>query len=163
MKILCRTLAYIELIFGSIGSIILAYSLGVKFDYPTLELKRDGTATFAIFATAILCVITIWAILYAISEILENQEKIIKILGENSNTNLKDGNTLTSLSFTPPHSPLPLTPKIKTPITMQESININVNTESDEWNLYDAWKCPICKRINEGHEKTCVCGLERTI
>lgn len=66
-----------------------------------------------------------------------------------------------SLPLTPPQSPLPLSPKIQAPITSQESVN--VNAESDEWNLYDAWKCPICKRINEGHEKTCVCGLERTI
>jgi len=161
MKNFCRTLAYIELIFGSIGSIILAYSLGVKFDYSTLELKRDGTATFAILVTTILCVITIWAILYAISLILENQEKIVKILSEDNNTNVKNDNILTSLPITPPHSPVPLSPKIQAPITSQESIN--VNTESDEWNIYDAWKCPICKRINEGHEKTCVCGLERTV
>lgn len=160
MKMLCKTLAYIELILGFIGSIVLPYTLGVKYDYRTLQLKRDGTATFAIFITTILCVITIWAILYAISEILENQEKLFQILGENNNTYLKNNKISTGLPLTPPQSPLPLSPQIQVPINRQESVN--AGADSEEWKLYDAWKCPICKRINEGSENTCVCGLQRT-
>ena len=158
MKTLCKALAHIELILGTISSIILAYTLGKKLNYYTYNLERDGTATFIIFVSTMLCVITLWAILYAISEILENQDKIFELLENRGKAAPK--------SITPICGPLSGAPKaspvrtqVQEQIVKQESTDAVVNDE--EWKAYNSWKCPSCKRINSGSVDTCICGTSK--
>lgn len=80
MRSLCKVLAYIELILGIIGSIFISTTFGFKFNYSTLSLERNGTLTFTIFLLSIFSVLVLWTILCAFNKILENQEKILKLL-----------------------------------------------------------------------------------
>jgi hypothetical protein len=149
MKIICKILAYVELVLGITGSIFLSDTLGMRLNFHTLKLERDGTATFAILFSTLLSVITLWAILYAFSEILENPGKakptiitpICKPLSE-------------------PPKTLPTRPEVQLKIVKQVPENAKVNDEN--WNVYDAWKCPNCKRINDGSMETCICGIARS-
>lgn len=80
MRSLCKVLAYIELILGTIGSIFISNTFGFKFNYSTLSLERNETLTFTIFLLSIFSVLVLWTILCAFNKILENQEKILKLL-----------------------------------------------------------------------------------
>ncbi|WP_312441524.1 hypothetical protein [Lacrimispora sp.] len=160
MKTLCKTLAYVELVLGTIGSIILTYTLGTKLDYHTLKFERDGAATFAIFVSAMLSVIILWAILCAFSKILENQEIIFELLESRDET--KPTNITPICTPLPePAKTLPVRPQVQPQTVRQEPIDTKINDEN--WKVYDAWKCPNCKRINDGSAVTCVCGTNKPI
>lgn len=158
MKNLCKTLAYIELILGVIGGIVLANTLGVRMNYKTYSVERDTGLTFAIFLSTMLCVVTLWAILCAFSEILKNQEELLS-RSENSvkpEYNIKPicgipiapvSNTLVSPAGTPDER-----------LQAAHPTTQNMVVNNDEWNEYDTWKCPNCKRINEQSVKVCACG-----
>lgn len=157
MKNLCKTLAYIELILGVIGSFILADTLGVKVNYKTYSIERDGGLTFAIFLSTMLCVVTLWAILCAFSEILENQETLLS-RSDNSvkpEANIKPICGLPTSVSIPPASPSGTLDKgLQTVHPTMPNTVVN----NDEWKEYNTWKCPNCKRINEQSVKVCACG-----
>lgn len=158
MKNLCKTLACIELVIGTIGSIFLACTFGIRLDYHSLSLERDGAATFAIFISAMLCVITLWVILYAISELLENQEKILQLMEKKQNSESK---SLKPICSPPPKSSVPATSRTSVPNSNAENGQSNNEVDDESWKVYAAWKCPNCKRINDGHVETCSCGIAR--
>jgi hypothetical protein len=159
MKIICKTLAYVELVLGIIGSIFLSDTLGMRLNFHTLKLERDGTATFAILFSTLLSVITLWAILYAFSEILEHQDKIFKLL---EHPGKAEPTIITPICkpLSEPPKTLPTRPQVQPQILKQEPEKAKVNDEN--WNVYDAWKCPNCKRINDGSMETCICGIARS-
>lgn len=159
MKSLCKTLAYVELILGIIGSIVLANTFGVKVNYKLSELERDGVMTFAIFLASALCVVTLWAILCAISEILENQEKLLMLSDKNNNPKLDTAATV-------PICGSPAAPDLNHSPSQQETLLNKIqltsnNVHNTDWNNYSVWKCPNCKRTNDSTASICMCGTSR--
>lgn len=158
MKNLCKTLASIELVLGIIGSIFLSYSLGVRINYKNLTLERDGAVTIAIFASAFLCVITLWAILYAFSEVLENQDKILELL-KNSNGTVAE--KAVSICSPPPVSKKVLPSQPLTQSHNSSPKSDNVDNSSENWQNYGSWNCPNCKRVNDDSVAICMCGTTK--
>lgn len=160
MKSLCRTLSYVELITGTIGSIFLSNKLGVEVNFRTLDLERDISSTITIFVSSMLCVITFWVILYAISEILENQSRIIELVQSSTKTSPQNNSPLCgpasqNINQISPQ-PMPLVSELK------HNNPENTKTSSEEWGKYGDWNCPNCKRINDSSIAICNCGEPRS-
>lgn len=158
MKNLCKTLANVELVLGVIGSIFLAYTMGMRLDYRSLSLERDIGSTLVIFTSTMLCVATLYVILYAISEILENQERLIQKMNDQQVTSIKNS---TPICSPPPKSSVHIvtsTAPVENSSKKIEQVVENVNNEN--WKVYNDWKCPSCKRINDGLIEICTCGTK---
>lgn len=82
MKDFCRILAKINLIFGTIGSFIVAWVMGKDTFYTGYGYieEQNAVATVAYFIACIFCVAVLDAILDGIATILENQEQIFVVL-----------------------------------------------------------------------------------
>lgn len=160
MKKLCLTLAYVELVLGVIGSISLAHTLGYQLNYKTFELERNASQTFVIFISSMLCVITLWAILCAISEVLGNQEVILDklrtldVLKHNEISAL--GSSKTPICSAPEKSYNKTSVPKSTKVESQHPIESK--PVNDDWKNYKVWKCPNCKRVNDTSVATCTCG-----
>lgn len=78
MKEVCRKLSFIILVLGIIGSIILAKQNGIKVDIYSYKsyVERDTILTIAWFLTGLFFTAIGFILFYALSEILDNQERI---------------------------------------------------------------------------------------
>lgn len=85
MKSICKTLSYIDLTLGTIGGIYLANIMGRVIDRDTLSFERSGILTFSIFIGGMFSTIILWTILNSLSQLLENQEKILEQLKPTEN------------------------------------------------------------------------------
>ena len=74
MKKICSVLATLTLIFGLIGAFILAKDLGMPNLFDT---ERNWGVTIGVFIGIACSAVVLSVILFAISEILENQEIIM--------------------------------------------------------------------------------------
>ncbi len=164
MKNACKALANLVLVLGAIGSGLLAKTFGQRLDFATLEMVRDSTRTATIFVSALFGVVIIWALLYAASKILENQECIMETLRRlepaetSKNQKIKPlcdiSVGLASVSDNTTKKSLEqLSNSPATPVT----------NKKDEWGEYHTWKCPNCKRINDESIGVCVCGTGRPV
>lgn len=82
-----KTLALIELVLGIIGSFFLSYSRGII--EPTSRFRdyeRSWGITIGTFLTSILSVLVLYAILYALYKIIDNQESILYKLSDRNLT-----------------------------------------------------------------------------
>lgn len=70
----CKTLGYVILILGIIGSFITAKTLGITYDY--YYEARDWSKTIAYFVSGVLTTSCLSFILLALSEILEKLEEV---------------------------------------------------------------------------------------
>lgn len=158
MKKVCRFLAVIQAIFGIIGSIVLSKSLGMRLNYKTLAAERDSMLTLSIFLGVMLSVSVIVIILYALSEILENQEKILKQLGQEDVAHIKDIKPICSPYIAAPIRPQDQPTKSQAQSITPPSSNVVI---SENWKTYGDWVCPQCKRINDSQSVECACGASR--
>lgn len=74
MKKICSVLATLTLIFGLIGAFILAKDLGMPNLFDT---ERNWGVTIGVFIGIACSAVVLSVILFALSQILENQEYII--------------------------------------------------------------------------------------
>lgn len=160
MKNLCKMLAYIELILGVIGSISLANVLGLRVSYTSHSIERDSVLTFTIFLSSMLCVVTLWAILCAFSEILENQEKLLARSGA-SVSPMSRIEPICDIAAPPVSRPFPTVGAAENRLITAPPTQRNTVINDDEWKKYDTWKCPNCKRINGQKDKVCTCGASK--
>lgn len=82
-----KVFAYLELVFGIIGSIIIAYQQGteVETSYSSYfgyhyETVRNIPLTFGIFAGLLFSVVVVFLVLLVVENILENQIYIVALL-----------------------------------------------------------------------------------
>lgn len=76
MKGILKVLAVIELVCGLIGSFIIAKASGAgNF---RLSIKRSWGVTISTFISCLFVVVLTFVVLYAIVEILDNQEELLK-------------------------------------------------------------------------------------
>ena len=76
MKSQCKIIAIVELILGVIGSFILAKSAGIN----VYAGGRNWTTTIFTFLIGVVVSYVFFVVLYSISEIMDNQEYIMKQL-----------------------------------------------------------------------------------
>lgn len=88
MQKMLRALAYIDLILGTIGSIVLAKDLGRTADIflSSVYYERDWTLTICIFFAGLFGVLVLFAILFSVAEILDAQERLMARLMENKSS-----------------------------------------------------------------------------
>ncbi|MBQ8569367.1 MAG: hypothetical protein IJ446_09135 [Oscillospiraceae bacterium] len=80
MKDICRVLSKVVLALGTIGSMILAGTLGKETSisaYGAIQQERNWGTTIIVFLAAAFSVFLMFVILSALGEILENQERIM--------------------------------------------------------------------------------------
>jgi hypothetical protein len=76
MKGLIKTLSYIQLLLGIIGSVIVAYTKGRVLE-GRYHYERSVGLTIGWFLVSLLSVLILFSILYSLYTILENQENIL--------------------------------------------------------------------------------------
>ena len=76
IKGLIKTLSYIQLLLGIIGSFVIAYSKG-KVSGNSRHYERSVGITIGWFLVSMLSVLVLFSILYALYSIIENQENIL--------------------------------------------------------------------------------------
>ena len=76
MKSQCKIIAIVELVFGVIGSFILAKGTG----FNAYAGGRNWTTTIFTFLIGVVVSYVFFVVLYSISEIMDNQEYIMKQL-----------------------------------------------------------------------------------
>lgn len=168
MKNFCRALAVIELVFGAIISFIFAIAGG-----RTIRMTKYGPQTgwnigltAAVFLVCMASFLISFAVLYALGEVLENQEKLMELLSllkhkasgsqshplpsapKNQETGTKEaGKALAGTGEAKPEA----CPKqdYPEPAPLPESFPDGT------------WKCSECRRINDRDREICVCGSHR--
>ena len=88
MQKMLRALAYIDLILGTIGSIVLAKDLGRTADIylSGVYYERDWILTICIFFGCFFGVLVLFAVLFSVAEILDAQERLMARLIENKSS-----------------------------------------------------------------------------
>ena len=154
MKGLCKALASIVFVLGTIGSIVLANTFGNKINYSTFTLERDVATTMGIFLMSFLTVLVLSVILYSIGEVLENQKEIHEMfLSERkppSNTPLCGPNALAT------DSPVKISSK---PVFVENNPATMETTSA--WDNFQSWTCTACKRVNDSRQDLCICGASK--
>ncbi len=82
MKGFCKVLATTMLVLGTIGSIFIAKTMGMSLNMRTYDMERNWGTTIIVFLFGFLSVVVLSVILYAIDEILGNQESLYKELSQ---------------------------------------------------------------------------------
>lgn len=131
MKGYLKAIAYTELAFGTIGSFMKAGEAGSEI-YGRYKEINWGVA-FIAFIGYMLMVGVGFVLLYAIHEILDNQEQILQRLGRTTQT-------------TPEPAP-----------SNEDNLDTSWanNHQEPEGDLWTCWKCG---DINKSYEVTCSCG-----
>ncbi|MED9903573.1 MAG: hypothetical protein UFG06_05255 [Lachnospiraceae bacterium] len=133
----CRILAYIELVVGTIGSIIVAYFGGRKvkassYDFE-LEYVRDWPTTLVCFLAPMLLAVILFAILMTLEFIMENQAKVLYLLKEQ-----------------------------RSKIDDKSESNILAKSVSRDNKSMDSWVCTKCGDTNPRSIRICKgCGSEK--
>lgn len=78
MKGILKVLAVVELVCGLIGSFLIAKGSGAEISRFTIQ--RNWGITIGTFISCSFSVILVFAVIYAIIEVLDNQEAILKRL-----------------------------------------------------------------------------------
>lgn len=135
MKTLLKVLAYINLILGLIGSFILANRFGKSLSYSyyyssKVIYERSWPLTLEIFGAGLLSSLVLFSILYALSEILDTQERLYSIAYKMS---ASSNSMSSSVEPTSTHSVA------------------SVSSTSE-------WVCPKCGKHNSSYVGTCGCG-----
>ncbi len=76
---LIKILSYVELVFGTIGSFILAYTYGQEIShvgYTRLYYTRNWGTTMGIFLAGLFSVALMFVLIYGFYMLLENQETL---------------------------------------------------------------------------------------
>ena len=135
MKTLLKVLAYINLVLGLIGSFVLANRFGKSIAYSyyyssKVIYERNWPLTLGIFGAGLLGTLVLFSILYALSEILDAQERpysaAYKMSAPSDSTN----------SSVEPASTHPVASVSSAP----------------------EWVCPKCGKHNSSYVGTCGCG-----
>lgn len=74
---LIKALAYVELVFGMIGSFVLAYTYGKEVShigYTRVYYTRNWGTTIGVFLAGLFSVALVFALIYGFYMLLENQE-----------------------------------------------------------------------------------------
>jgi len=137
LKKFIKILAQIHLILGIIGSFLIAKSGGEIVISPYYGYsKRDWWITITIFTVSIYFVLILFAILYALYKLLDNQDK--NITGNDKNV-LNTGNGINA--------------EKESKLSSVDSLNREL-TEGK-------WRCSECGKINNDFVETCGCGSSR--
>lgn len=91
MKDFCKYLSVANLVLGTLGSFFLAKIQGMQLDNDLMMSRNWGT-TIIIFIVSMVIVASISATLYAIYEMISNQEVILKKI-ESSESNIIEKTT----------------------------------------------------------------------
>lgn len=126
MKSQCKIIAIVELILGVIGSFILAKSAGIN----VYAGGRNWTTTIFTFLIGVVVSYVFFVVLYSISEIMDNQEYIMKQLEKQQEN--PDAS-----------SPAPPT-KISRSNSSASLLGETKSGPTDE----EGWLCPKCGRLN---------------
>lgn len=159
MKNLCRALSYIEFVLGTIGSIYLANKLGVNINLNRFNVERNPSLTATIFIVGMFSTIISWVILYAFSEILENQECMMRHLesfGKQTTSEVKPICGIPEFAKENKSQTVTTSSQTHMPAKTQQTAS-----DSKDLEQYNSWKCPNCKRINDFSTSICACGTCR--
>lgn len=135
MKTLLKVLSYINLVLGLIGSFILANKFGKSvslYSYYSSKViyERNWALTLGIFGAGILSTLVLFSILYALSEILDAQERLYS-------ATYKMSAPSTSMNSNTESAPIhAATPALSA----------------------SEWVCPKCGKHNSSYVGTCGCG-----
>ena len=140
MKSQCRIIAIVELILGVIGSFILAKGAGIN----VYAGGRNWTTTIFTFLIGVVVSYVFFVVLYSISEIMDNQEYIMKQLEkheENPNTSSPASSAKVSRS--------------------NRAASLLGGTKQGTSDEEDGWLCAKCGRLNPNGSSVCSCGKHR--
>lgn len=135
MKSQCKIIAIVELILGILGSFILAKSGGLN----AYTGERNWTTTIFIFLIGIIVSYVFFVVLYSISEIMDNQEYIMK--------------QLEKTEASPENRPVKSTGS-------NSSASLLSGTKSSTMDE-EGWLCAKCGRLNPNSSSVCSCGKHR--
>lgn len=135
MKSQCKIIAIVELILGVIGSFILAKGTGIN----VYAGERNWATTIFTFLIGVVVSYVFFVVLYSISEIIDNQEYIMKQLEKHQEKpNISSANASHSNS----------------------SASLFCGTESGTTDE-EGWLCTKCGRLNPNSYSICSCGKHR--
>ncbi len=134
MKSQCKIIAIVELILGVIGSFILAKGTG----FNVYSGGRNWTTTIFTFLIGVVVSYVFFVVLYSISEIIDNQEYIMKQLE-------KEDVQASPASASKPAS--------------NSSVSLMSGAKSAEPD--EGWICPKCGTMNPVSSTACKCGKRR--
>lgn len=141
MKSICKSLGVLIIVFGVLGSIVMAMVSGitaVEYRYG-VELERSWLLTILYFLLGLFITFTFAVIFFSVSEILERLETMgagnisDEIQSEESTIQNENGES-----------------------TMQNDLLSKLTASQPIENTF--WKCPRCGKSNPLNSETCSCG-----
>ena len=141
LKGFVKVISYIQLVFGIIGSFIIAYYKGkIPTDsfYYSRHHQRSIGITIGWFLVSLLSVLILFSFSYAFYRILENQDRILDKLNELNSDKNSSNDLYKGFKF-------------------KEMDEIEKKLNADEW------RCSICGKINSNSLKFCNCGAPKSL
>lgn len=127
----CKVIAIIELVLGIIGSFVLAWASGLVLN------ERNWLITIVVFLVSVAVSYSVFVVLFSISEILQNQERISSRIYSLESSADKQNEKLTALGCS--------------------SLFRDVQGSEER----KSWICPKCGKRNNNYVGTCGCGARK--
>lgn len=136
-----KTISYVQLVLGIIGSFVIAYFEGkIPEDlyYFSRYHERSIGLTLVSFLASLLSVLILFSFLYGFYTILENQESILYKLSELNNDKNSSRDSFKGFKF-------------KALDETEKKLNAN------------EWRCSICGKINSNSLNFCSCEAPKSL